>query len=189
MKQAGIAYATDQIIDLISNGVRGIHIYTMNYAWMLESHKANNADATIGVFEVPWEEAPRFGIMATDKATGRITEFQEKPKEPKSNLASMGIYIFTTKFLKKYLLEDGVNESSSHDFGNDLIPKMLNDGAPTRSTATGKMSARLKASGSRIWICCRIRRPLNSTAIGKFIPRIRPCRRTTLVPKARLKKP
>ena len=107
----------------------GDHIYTMNYAWMLESHKNNNADVTIGVFEVPWEEAPRFGIMATDKETGRIVEFQEKPKEPKSNLASMGIYIFTTSFLKKYLLEDGENENSSHDFGNDLIPKMLNDGA------------------------------------------------------------
>lgn len=107
----------------------GDHIYTMDYSWMLESHKANNADVTIGVFEVPLEEAPRFGIMVTDKETGRITEFQEKPKEPKSTLASMGIYIFSKPFLKKYLEEDGVNENSTHDFGNDLIPKMLADGA------------------------------------------------------------
>lgn len=107
----------------------GDHIYTMDYSWMLESHKANNADVTIGVFEVPLEEAPRFGIMVTDRETGRITEFQEKPKEPKSTLASMGIYIFSKPFLKKYLEEDGVNENSTHDFGNDLIPKMLADGA------------------------------------------------------------
>lgn len=130
---ADAVYQNLNFIDLVDPEyiiiLSGDHIYTMNYAWMLDAHKANNADATIGVFEVPWEEAPRFGIMATDKATGRITEFQEKPKEPKSNLASMGIYIFTAKFLKKYLEEDGVNENSSHDFGNDLIPKMLNDGA------------------------------------------------------------
>ena len=107
----------------------GDHIYTMDYSWMLESHKMNKADATIGVFEVPWEEAPRFGIMATEKETGRITEFAEKPKEPKSNLASMGIYIFSKPVLKKYLEEDTQNPNSSHDFGKDLIPKMLNDGA------------------------------------------------------------
>ena len=106
----------------------GDHIYTMNYFGMLEAHKANNADATIGVFEVPWDEAPRFGIMNTDKETGRITEFEEKPPQPKSNLASMGIYIFSKPVLKKYLEEDGVKEDSSHDFGKDIIPKMLNDG-------------------------------------------------------------
>ena len=130
---ADAVYQNLNFIDLVDPEyiiiLSGDHIYTMNYAWMLDSHKQNNADVTIGVFEVPWEEAPRFGIMATDKETGRIVEFQEKPKEPKSNLASMGIYIFTTSFLKKYLEEDGVNENSSHDFGNDLIPKMLNDGA------------------------------------------------------------
>lgn len=107
----------------------GDHIYTMDYSWMLKAHKDNNADVTIGVFEVPWEEAPRFGIMVTDPETGRITQFQEKPKEPKSNLASMGIYIFSKPFLKKYLEEDGVKEDSTHDFGNDLIPKMLADNA------------------------------------------------------------
>ena len=130
---ADAVYQNLNFIDLVDPEyiiiLSGDHIYTMNYAWMLEAHKNNKADVTIGVFEVPWEEAPRFGIMATDKETGRIVEFQEKPKEPKSNLASMGIYIFTTSFLKKYLLEDGENENSSHDFGNDLIPKMLNDGA------------------------------------------------------------
>ena len=130
---ADAVYQNLNVIDLVDPEyiiiLSGDHIYTMNYAWMLESHKNNNADVTIGVFEVPWEEAPRFGIMATDKETGRIVEFQEKPKEPKSNLASMGIYIFTTSFLKKYLLEDGENENSSHDFGNDLIPKMLADNA------------------------------------------------------------
>jgi glucose-1-phosphate adenylyltransferase len=130
---ADAVYQNLNFIDLVDPEyiiiLSGDHIYTMNYAWMLDAHKNNNADVTIGVFEVPWEEAPRFGIMATDKETGRIVEFQEKPKEPKSNLASMGIYIFTTSFLKKYLLEDGENENSSHDFGNDLIPKMLNDGA------------------------------------------------------------
>lgn len=130
---ADAVYQNLNFIDLVNPEyiiiLSGDHIYTMNYAWMLESHKNNNADVTIGVFEVPWEEAPRFGIMATDKETGRIVEFQEKPKEPKSNLASMGIYIFTTSFLRKYLLEDGENENSSHDFGNDLIPKMLADNA------------------------------------------------------------
>jgi glucose-1-phosphate adenylyltransferase len=130
---ADAVYQNLNFIDLVDPEyiiiLSGDHIYTMNYAWMLEAHKNNNADVTIGVFEVPWEEASRFGIMATDKETGRIVEFQEKPKEPKSNLASMGIYIFTTSFLKKYLIEDGENENSSHDFGNDLIPKMLNDGA------------------------------------------------------------
>ncbi len=107
----------------------GDHIYTMDYSWMLESHKMNKADATIGVFEVPWDEAPRFGIMNTDKSTGRIIEFEEKPAQPKSNLASMGIYIFSKPFLKKYLEDDAKNETSSHDFGKDLIPKMLGDNA------------------------------------------------------------
>ena len=112
----------------------GDHIYTMDYSWMLESHKMNKADATIGVFEVPWDEAPRFGIMNTDK-TGRIEEFEEKPPKPKSNLASMGIYIFTKSVLKKYLEDDAKNETSSHDFGKDIIPKMLADGLHLHSYA------------------------------------------------------
>ena len=105
----------------------GDHIYTMNYAKMLQAHKKMNADATIGVFEVPWEEASRFGIMNTDSSDGRIIEFEEKPAEPKSNLASMGIYIFTREVLSNYLKEDAENPESSHDFGNDIIPKMLGD--------------------------------------------------------------
>jgi len=106
----------------------GDHIYTMDYSLMLDAHKKNNADATIGVIPVSWEEAPRFGILHTDD-TGRIDEFEEKPAKPKSNLASMGIYIFTKSFLKKYLVDDAANPNSSHDFGKDLIPKMLADNA------------------------------------------------------------
>ena len=104
----------------------GDHIYTMDYAWMLESHKKNKAQATIGVFEVPWDEAPRFGIMNTDE-NGRIVEFEEKPAKPKSNLASMGIYIFNRDYLAEYLTADAKSETSSHDFGKDIIPKMLAD--------------------------------------------------------------
>ncbi len=113
----------------------GDHIYTMDYAGMLEAHKQAKADATIGVFEVPWDEAPRFGIMNTDKETGKIVEFEEKPANPKSNLASMGIYIFSADVLIKYLEEDGVNENSTHDFGKDIIPKMLGDGLTLLSYA------------------------------------------------------
>jgi glucose-1-phosphate adenylyltransferase len=112
----------------------GDHIYTMDYSWMLEAHKMNKAEATIGVIEVPWEEAPRFGIMNTDK-TGRIEEFEEKPAKPKSNLASMGIYVFNKNFLKKYLEEDAKDETSSHDFGKNIIPKMLKDKARLYSYA------------------------------------------------------
>lgn len=112
----------------------GDHIYTMDYSKMLDSHIANGAEATIGVFEVPWDEAPRFGIMNTDES-GRITEFEEKPPQPKSNLASMGIYIFNKDFLVKYLEDDAEKESSSHDFGKDIIPKMLADKAKMYSYA------------------------------------------------------
>lgn len=106
----------------------GDHIYTMDYSKMLDSHIANGAEATIGVFKVPWEEASRFGIMNIDES-GRIIEFEEKPPQPKSNLASMGIYIFNKDFLLKYLRDGAALESSSHDFGKDVIPKMLADGA------------------------------------------------------------
>ena len=112
----------------------GDHIYTMDYSWMLEDHKRNHAEATIGVIEVPWEEAPRFGIMNTDP-DGRINEFEEKPAKPKSNLASMGIYIFNADFLKRYLEEDAKDEMSSHDFGKNIIPKMLEDKARLYSYA------------------------------------------------------
>ena len=105
----------------------GDHIYKTTYNEMIDLHIASEADATISVIEVDMSEASRFGIMAVDK-NDRIVEFQEKPKVPKSNLASMGVYIFTWKVLRKYLIADSKNENSSHDFGNDIIPAMLNDG-------------------------------------------------------------
>ncbi|MGT2716219.1 glucose-1-phosphate adenylyltransferase [Streptococcus respiraculi] len=105
----------------------GDHIYKMNYDKLLDTHIQNEADATIAVIEVPMKEASRFGIMNTDSEY-RIEEFEEKPAKPKSNLASMGIYIFTWKTLRKYLLEDDKLDTSSHDFGHDIIPKYLADG-------------------------------------------------------------
>lgn len=102
----------------------GDHIYKMDYNLMLQEHMNKNADLTVSVIEVPWEEASRFGIMSTDDKD-RITKFSEKPKNPDSNLASMGIYIFKWKALRKALLEDHDAEKTSHDFGKDLIPKML----------------------------------------------------------------
>ena len=98
----------------------------MNYDKMLDYHKEMNADATIAVIEVPMKEASRFGIMNTD-GNGRIVEFEEKPEHPKSNLASMGIYIFNWKLLRKILLADMKNPDSHHDFGKDVIPCLLND--------------------------------------------------------------
>lgn len=105
----------------------GDHIYKMDYSKMLDFHKDRGAEATISVIEVPWEEASRFGIMSADE-NGRVTEFVEKPEVPKSNLASMGIYIFNWNFLKRYLEEDARDALSSHDFGKNVIPHMLGDG-------------------------------------------------------------
>lgn len=102
----------------------GDHIYTMDYSWMLEEHKMNKAEATISVIKVPLKEASRFGIMTADK-TGRITAFEEKPKNPQSNLASMGIYIFNWSLLRSYLEADAEDNLSAHDFGKNIIPKML----------------------------------------------------------------
>ena len=107
----------------------GDHIYKMNYAKMLACHKENNAAATVAVMPVPWEEASRFGIMDIDEV-GRIVEFEEKPKEPKSNLASMGIYIFNWQILKKYLIVDENNPRSENDFGKNVIPQMLSMNEP-----------------------------------------------------------
>ena len=104
----------------------GDHIYKMDYAKMLAFHKEKEADCTIAVMEVPWEEASRFGIMTADK-DGTITKFAEKPKQPESNLASMGIYIFTWEKLRKYLTEDEADKTSSNDFGKNIIPNMLGD--------------------------------------------------------------
>ena len=105
----------------------GDHIYKMDYNKMLRQHKETGADATIAVLDVPLSEASRFGIMNC-KPDGTIYEFEEKPKEPKSTLASMGIYIFSWKKLRKYLEEDEANAKSSNDFGKDIIPAMLANG-------------------------------------------------------------
>ena len=117
-------YAPEYVVIL-----SGDHIYKMDYSKMLEFHKEKQADCTIAVMEVPWEEASRFGIMACDEDK-KIYEFAEKPKEPKSNLASMGIYIFTWSKLKKYLEEDEANPESENDFGKNVIPAMLQNGLP-----------------------------------------------------------
>jgi glucose-1-phosphate adenylyltransferase len=105
----------------------GDHIYKMHYGQMLKAHIESGAAATIAVMPVPWDEASRFGIMNADE-NGEIIEFEEKPAEPKSNLASMGIYIFKYDMLKKYLTDDERDPSSSNDFGKNIIPKMLADG-------------------------------------------------------------
>ena len=130
----GTADAISQNIDFIDSFapdylliLSGDHIYKMNYAKMLAYHKEHKADATIAVIPVPMKEASRFGIMNTHE-DGRIYEFEEKPAEPKSNLASMGIYIFSWKTLRRLLLADIKNPDSHHDFGKDIIPVMLGEG-------------------------------------------------------------
>ena len=105
----------------------GDHIYKMDYAKMLEAHKKNKADLTVSVMEVPWEEASRFGIMTLDEED-RIVKFSEKPKEPDSNMASMGIYIFSWDVLKSALADDHLDEKSEKDFGKNIIPKLLEAG-------------------------------------------------------------
>ncbi|MBR1571760.1 MAG: glucose-1-phosphate adenylyltransferase [Lachnospiraceae bacterium] len=105
----------------------GDQICKQDYNDFLNFHKEKGAEFSVAVMEVPWEEASRFGLMVTDE-NAKITEFQEKPKEPKSNLASMGIYIFNWDVLKKYLEEDEADPNSENDFGNNIIPNMLRDG-------------------------------------------------------------
>jgi glucose-1-phosphate adenylyltransferase len=129
----GTADAISQNIDFIDTYdpeylliLSGDHIYKMNYSKMLDYHKQMHADATIAVRSVPMREASRFGIMNTD-GKGKIIEFEEKPAKPKSNLASMGIYIFSWKLLRKMLIDDMKNPDSDHDFGKDIIPRMLNE--------------------------------------------------------------
>ncbi|WP_077624285.1 glucose-1-phosphate adenylyltransferase [Sediminibacillus massiliensis] len=107
--------------------ISGDHIYHMDYDKLLRHHKETEADATLSVVEVPWKETSRFGILNTTDDL-RIYEFDEKPKHAKSNLASMGIYIFKWKTLKKYLEEDAVSAESDHDFGKDIIPAMIQNG-------------------------------------------------------------
>lgn len=105
----------------------GDHIYKMDYSYMVEYHKSKGADATIAVKTVPIEEASRFGLMVTD-GDGRITDFEEKPENPRSDKASMGVYVFTWDVLKQYLIEDEKNTSSSNDFGKNIIPAMMGGG-------------------------------------------------------------
>lgn len=127
----GTADAINQNIDFIDEFkpdyvliLSGDHIYKMDYDKMLRFHKENDADLTVAVRPVPWEEAPRFGIMNTDMVN-RILEFQEKPAEPKSNLASMGIYIFDWPLLRQALIDDAADPESEHDFGKNIIPNLL----------------------------------------------------------------
>ena len=130
----GTANAIYQNIDFIQRYnpeyvlvLSGDHIYKMDYSDMLAAHKANNADCTIAVLDVPKEEASRFGILNTNP-DGSIYEFDEKPAVPKSTLASMGIYIFTWEKLRKYLIDDEADPNSSNDFGKNVLPTMLNAG-------------------------------------------------------------
>jgi glucose-1-phosphate adenylyltransferase len=130
----GTADAIYHNIDFIDNYdpqyvviLSGDHLYKMDYNEMLDFHKAQNADLTVSVIEVPWEDASRFGVMSVDDE-GCITKFAEKPKEPESNLASMGLYIFTWSVLRRALLEDHEQPGSEHDFGKDVIPKLLAEG-------------------------------------------------------------
>ncbi len=129
----GTADAITQNIDFLDNAdpeyvviLSGDHIYKTSYAEMIKLHEDSKADVTISVIEVDLKEASRFGIMAVDNKD-RIVEFQEKPKVPKSNLASMGVYVFTWKTLRKYLKKDDKDPNSDHDFGKNIIPNMLKD--------------------------------------------------------------
>lgn len=130
----GTANAIYQNIDYIDSldpeyvlVLSGDHIYKMDYSEMLESHKTNNASLTVGVIPVPMKEASRFGIMNTDHSD-RIIEFEEKPEEPKSNLASMGIYIFNWSTLRRYLIDDQAKAREMEDFGKNVIPTYLENG-------------------------------------------------------------
>lgn len=105
----------------------GDHLYRMDYRKMLKNHKAKCADLSVSVMRVPWDEASRFGIITADE-DGKIVKFTEKPAEPDSNLASMGIYIFSKEVLVKALVEDHADHESEHDFGKNIIPKLLGEG-------------------------------------------------------------
>ena len=130
----GTANAIYQNLNFIENYnpdhvliLSGDHIYKMDYNEMLEYHIEKDADCTIATLTVPMEDASRFGIMNTDENMV-ITEFEEKPKQPKNDQASMGIYLFKKDKLREYLIKDELTEGSSNDFGKNIIPNMLNDG-------------------------------------------------------------
>lgn len=116
------AYSPDHVLIL-----SGDHIYRMDYEKMLEQHRATGADCTVATVKVPFEDASRFGILSSDES-GRITDFAEKPSNPKSNNASMGVYVFKADVLRRHLIKDAENRESSHDFGKDIIPDMLSCG-------------------------------------------------------------
>ena len=131
---AGTADAVTQNIGFIEQHdpeyvliLSGDQLYSMDYQAMLDNHKRHEADLTVAVMPVPWEEASRFGIITQDDDE-KILKFTEKPNKPDSNLASMGIYIFNTELLVSTLKEDAIDQASEHDFGNDIIPKLLADG-------------------------------------------------------------
>ncbi|MBE6952155.1 MAG: glucose-1-phosphate adenylyltransferase [Ruminococcaceae bacterium] len=130
---ANAIYQNERFIEQFSPDnvliLSGDHIYKMDYRRMLSFHQKSGAALTIAVFSVPLSEASRYGILSADE-NGRIYDFTEKPKNPTSTLASMGVYIFDWKALHKYLNEDEANPSSSNDFGKDIIPAMLADGCP-----------------------------------------------------------
>lgn len=130
---ANAIYQNIQFIDMYSPEyvlvLSGDHVYKMNYNDMLDYHKKKGASCTLAVIQVPWEETDRFGVMNTDEDR-RVFEFQEKPKEARSNLASMGVYIFTWEKLRHYLIQDELDKDSDNDFGKNVIPSMLADGEP-----------------------------------------------------------
>ncbi|MEH7113903.1 glucose-1-phosphate adenylyltransferase [Neobacillus niacini] len=130
----GTAHAVFENIDYIESQnpeyvliLSGDHIYKMDYTKMVVEHKQSGADATLSVINVPWSEANRFGIVNIEPDSQTIIDFEEKPNQPKSNLASMGIYLFNWPILKKYLVKEENNPSSSKDFGKDVIPSMIRD--------------------------------------------------------------
>ena len=160
----------------------GDHIYKMNYAKMIDFHKKHNADCTIAVLEVPWEEASRFGILATDE-DDRIYEFAEKPAQPKSNKASMGVYVFSWSKLRQYLELDEADPNSANDFGKNVIPAMLNAGERLFAYPfsgywkdVGTIDSLWEANLDIIWIC--------PTKAGAFTAAT-PWRRPTISVKAR----
>ena len=143
----------------------GDHIYKMDYNAMLQFHIDNKADCTIAVREVPWEEASRFGIMNTGEGNV-IEEFEEKPAKPRSNKASMGVYIFTWEKLRKYLTEDAADPASSNDFGKTSFPtcsRTISACSPTTSKGTGRTWAPLKACGRPTWTFCNCPCPSTCT--------------------------
>ena len=188
---AGTADAITQNLDYIKANdpkyvliLSGDHLYRMDYRKMLKTHIENNSDLTVSVMPVPWEEASRFGILTTDPEDGRITKFTEKPDKPDSNLASMGIYIFSADVLIEALEEDALDQRSSHDFGKDIIPKLLGEGKRLYSYefhGFGRTLAPSPASMRPRWTCW-VTTPSSicSTRTSPSCPTSPRVRRTTL---------